>query len=113
MWISSSLGNWVRNRLRAADLHPLAPEEYAAPVVATFPLPPGVNGNTFDQACMQNGFLAATQSTYLAERGGGQVAWMGHSSREILSSPLDFIAKEFGQCAPATPVAQLDRAPDF
>ena len=108
-----SLGNWVRNRLRTAGLRPLAPEECAAPVVATFPLPPGVDGHTFDQACMRHGFLAATQSTYLEERAWGQVAWMGHSSREILSSPLDFIATEFGQCAPATPVAQLDRAPDF
>ncbi len=108
-----SLGNWVRDRLRAAGLVPLAPEVCAAPVVATFPLPPGMDGDSFDQACMRKGFLAAAQSGYLKDRGWAQVAWMGHSSREILSPPLDFLVGEFGQCAPATPVAQLDRAPDF
>jgi aspartate aminotransferase-like enzyme len=69
-----ALGEYVREQMRALGLHPLAAEAVAAPNVTTFPLP----SPDFPQKCLATGFTIAHESSYLLDRGWGQIATMGH-----------------------------------
>jgi aspartate aminotransferase-like enzyme len=71
------LGRWVRLHIREAGLDILAAEHFAAPTIATFPLP----SPTFPRRCLSAGFQIAHESEYLRSRAWGQIATMGNVDR--------------------------------
>jgi aspartate aminotransferase-like enzyme len=79
----AELGGYVRRRLRQLGLGPLAREDCAAPVVATFAPPGGLTSGAFVERCLSWGIAIGGQSGYLAERRLVQVATMGAVTREM------------------------------
>ncbi len=81
----ASLGRYVRERLQALGLPPLAPEAVASPVITSFYPPGRESALDFVSRCETWGFLIGGQSSYLAEQRVVQIANMG----AILRSDLD------------------------
>jgi aspartate aminotransferase-like enzyme len=79
----AGLGRWVRGKMRAAGLEPMAHEAFAAPTVTTFVLPDA----GFARRCSREGFTIAHESDYLQTRGWGQFATMGELD-EVALAPL-------------------------
>jgi aspartate aminotransferase-like enzyme len=71
------LGRWVRARLRALGLPPVAPEDHACPVITTFAPPRGVAPEALLAQCRAWGFGIGGGSRYLQDRGWLQLATMG------------------------------------
>ena len=71
------LGKYLRNSLRRLGIEPLAQEEWAAPVVATFAPPGDLSAEAFVRRCRDWGYEIGGQSSYLAERRLVQIAVMG------------------------------------
>jgi aspartate aminotransferase-like enzyme/N-acyl-L-homoserine lactone synthetase len=75
------LGRASRTELRALGLKLLAPEDSAAPIISTFPLP----SRSFPWQCLRAGFRIAHESDYLRAHNWGQIAVMGDISQATLS----------------------------
>lgn len=71
------LGVMVRKELRELELHPLAAESYAAPVITTFAPPGGESSEIFVGRCEQWGYAIGGASGYLQARRLVQIATMG------------------------------------
>jgi aspartate aminotransferase-like enzyme len=80
------LGRFVRRRLRAVGIEPLADEGHASPVLTTFAPPDGESSTQFVGRCAAAGFLVGGESSYLAERRLAQVATMGAVTEEEVAS---------------------------
>jgi aspartate aminotransferase-like enzyme len=78
----AALGAYVRGELRELGIAPLAAEEHAGPVIATFAPPCGEETEGFVARCRSWGFAIGGQSGYLAERRLVQIATMGALTRE-------------------------------
>ncbi|MGC2161712.1 MAG: aminotransferase class V-fold PLP-dependent enzyme [Silvibacterium sp.] len=93
-----ALGEQTRRALRAAGLEPLAAEDIAAPTITTFALPsPG-----FPEQCLEAGYQIAHESSYLQQRGWGQIATMGNVTPASLAPLFEAIASMgMGQAAHA------------
>jgi aspartate aminotransferase-like enzyme len=79
----AELGRYVRQQLRRLDLPPLADEEHACPVLATFTPPGGESAAQFVERCLSWGVAIGGQSGYLAERRLVQIATMGAVTRQM------------------------------
>ncbi|MGH9586911.1 MAG: aminotransferase class V-fold PLP-dependent enzyme [Acidobacteriaceae bacterium] len=75
------LGQQVRRTLQAAGIDPLADDSIAAPNITTFTLP----GPEFAERCLEAGYQIAHDSSYLRNRGWGQIATMGNTTPEMLA----------------------------
>jgi aspartate aminotransferase-like enzyme len=82
----AELGAYVRRQLRRLGLEPLAREDCAAPVVATFAPPGNLSSEEFVQRCLSWGIAIGGQSGYLAERRLVQIATMGAVTREACAA---------------------------
>jgi aspartate aminotransferase-like enzyme len=90
----AELGRRVRRRLREVGLDPLAPEEWAAPVITTFAAPGGASSEAFVARRREEGFEVGGESAYLAERRLVQVATMGHVARDEVDRFFDGLRRE-------------------
>lgn len=79
----AELGRYVRQQLRRLGLPPLAEEEHACPVLATFTPPGGESSAQFVGRCLSWGVAIGGQSGYLAERRLVQIATMGAVTRQM------------------------------
>jgi len=70
------LGERVRSELRSLGLPPLAPEEFAAPVMTTFPLPTHWSPEAFLAMCQAGGYTLYS-GRYLSRRHLAQIATLG------------------------------------
>ncbi len=75
------LGQQVRGALQAAGIGPLAHDSIAAPNITTFALP----GHEFVEQCLNAGYQIAHESSYLQNRGWGQIATMGDFTPDVLT----------------------------
>lgn len=75
------LGQQVRAALRTAGIGPLAHGSIAAPNITTFALP----DPKFAEQCLNAGYQIAHESSYLQNRGWGQIATMGDFTPEVLT----------------------------
>jgi aspartate aminotransferase-like enzyme len=82
----AELGAYVRRQLRRLGLEPLAREDCAAPVVATFAPPGELRSEEFVERCLSWGIAIGGQSGYLAERRLVQIATMGAVTREACAA---------------------------
>lgn len=73
----TEIGRYVRSRLNDLGLHPLAPEDIAAPVITTFRPPHGYDSRDFCTLSLSWGYEIAGFSGYLLDRGYIQIATMG------------------------------------
>jgi aspartate aminotransferase-like enzyme len=80
----AALGQFVRRRLRAVRVEPLAADTCASPVVTTFAPPAEEPSAEFVTRCATWGYAIGGQSGYLAERRLVQVATMGAVGEEEL-----------------------------
>jgi aspartate aminotransferase-like enzyme len=78
----AEMGAFVRQRLRALGLEPLAAEACVAPVVTTFAPPLEATAEAFVARCHFWGYAIGGQSGYLAEQRLVQIATMGAVTRE-------------------------------
>jgi aspartate aminotransferase-like enzyme len=88
----ADVGGYLRSRLAAAGLEPLAPAAVANPSIVTFAPPPGQTAADFVETCKTWGFQIAGQSGYLAERGLVQIAVMGAVTKAQIKPLLDKLA---------------------
>lgn len=86
-----ALGRETRRMMREAGIPPLACESIAAPNVATFLLP----NLEFPLKCELEGYRIAHESSYLRERGWGQIATMGDISERTVRSLFDGLRHGF------------------
>ena len=86
-------GGYLRSRLTAAGLDPLAPAAVANPSIVTFTTPGGQSTADFVQKCKDWGFQVAGQSGYLADRGLVQIAVMGAVTKAQIKPLLDKLAE--------------------
>jgi aspartate aminotransferase-like enzyme len=86
-------GGYLRSRLAAAGLEPLAPAAVANPAIVTFAPPAGQSAAQFVQQCKDWGFQIAGQSGYLADRGLVQIAVMGAVTKAQIKPLLDKLAE--------------------
>jgi aspartate aminotransferase-like enzyme len=73
----ADLGRWFRQQLREMGAPPVAPENCAAPVVATFPTPADLPPEEFAALAAAWGFEIYGNARYLRERNWCQAATMG------------------------------------
>jgi aspartate aminotransferase-like enzyme len=85
----ADIGGYLRSRLTAAGLEPLAPASVANPSIVTFAPPAGRTTAQFVQQCKDWGFQVAGQSGYLADRGLVQIAVMGAVTKAQIKPLLD------------------------
>jgi aspartate aminotransferase-like enzyme len=85
----AALGRFVRERLRAVGLPPMANESFASPVITSFYPPEGESSVDFVNRCETWGFLIGGQSGYLLEQGVVQIANMGVIVRDELERLFD------------------------
>jgi aspartate aminotransferase-like enzyme len=101
----AELGAYVRRQLRRLELHPLAGEEWASPVVTTFAPPADEPAAAFVARCRSWGFAIGGQSGYLAERRLVQIATMGAVTREMFAPLFDHIERYLAR-SPALALAE-------
>lgn len=77
----AAIGRQVRDALAELRIRTIAPAECAAPNITSFRLPE----EAFPVRCAAAGYKIACESSYLKERGWGQIATMGHMTPELLS----------------------------
>jgi aspartate aminotransferase-like enzyme/N-acyl-L-homoserine lactone synthetase len=87
----AALGACVRQQLRGVGLEPLAPDEWACPVVTTFAPPNEESAGAFVERCRAWGFAIGGQSGYLAERRLVQIATMGAVTQEELLPLFEYL----------------------
>jgi aspartate aminotransferase-like enzyme len=88
----ADVGGYLRSRLSALGLTPLAPQAYANPSIVTFAPPAGQTAADFVATCRKWGFQVAGQSGYLADRGLVQIAVMGDVTKAQIKPLLDKLA---------------------
>lgn len=87
------LGRFVRKELQRLGLPPLAEEQHACPVLATF-APPGEEcSEDFVERCLSWGIAIGGQSGYLAERRLVQIATMGAVTQRMCQTLFDYLAE--------------------
>ena len=101
------LGRYVRSRLRASGLEPLAPEETAAPVITTFTPPPGMSSDEFLGVCRSWGFWLAGDSAYLLARNYVQIGTMGDVDEATLARFFDNLHRKIDPTSESAPVRGL------
>jgi aspartate aminotransferase-like enzyme len=99
----AELGRFVRSRLQALCLDPVADSESAAPVVTTFAPPPGYTPGEFAALCRALGYEVAFASHYLRRRGLVQIATMGSLANDDLRPFFDRLARHLDQRANGSP----------
>jgi len=80
-----TLGAWVRTMLRRRGLPALVDDETAAPVICTFSLA----DRNVAKRCNDAGFCIAHESSYLEERGWGQISVMGDLTERSIERVFD------------------------
>jgi aspartate aminotransferase-like enzyme len=88
----ADVGGYLRSRLAAAGLEPLATAAVANPSIVTFAPPAGLSAAQFVETCRDWGFQVAGQSGYLAEKGLVQIAVMGAVTKAQIKPLLDKLA---------------------
>jgi aspartate aminotransferase-like enzyme len=87
------LSQWLRDRLRAMGLPPLAPDAYACPAVVTIPLLQPLTSREVGQKLADEGFLLSYGSGYLLARNWIQICMMRDASKEMLEPVLKALAR--------------------
>ena len=82
----------LRDRLRAAGLRLVTPEDAASPAVTTIELPPGRDSIAVGDALEQQGFLVYYRSRYLASRNWLQICLMGEYRADALPALVEALA---------------------
>jgi hypothetical protein len=77
----------VREQFRQRGIEPLVDGENAAPVICTFAL----KDRDMARQCADAGFFIAHESSYLAQRGWGQISVMGDLDREQIEGVFDLL----------------------
>jgi aspartate aminotransferase-like enzyme len=90
----ADVGGYLRSRLSAAGVEPLAPGAIANPSIVTFTPPAGMTAAEFVETCRTWGFQVAGQSGYLADRGLVQIAVMGAVTKSQIKPLLDKLAQQ-------------------
>ncbi len=82
-----ALGTWIRESLQRCGITPLVDNETAAPTICTFSL----NDKQCAERCRAAGFYIAHESSYLAERGWGQISVMGDLTQSSIEGIFDVL----------------------
>ena len=84
----TSIGAWLRGRLRETGLTVVGDHALPAPHVITLALPAEIHSDDAARALERSGFLIGHASGYLRERNWIQICLMGEVTREVLPSLL-------------------------